>query len=512
MNLATTKPNEAEVFSKQSRSSSNGWNRRKPNGGGGHNGHSHNGHENGNWRSRQGKPRSHGNNWQQGERSNGVQQHCDRHINKKKEVIIYYNDPKVTDHVVQEMIENVAKEPSSLGSDKENNLRVKSKSPHKPKSVNGKAHSKTPQAAATSHKDNARATKTDKVEGPAPSGQPPAGSSVTIYYGASSVGASQEDHESAANILDGKDASNKTVTEDKSATASKEEKTVKTTEKAESLQKPVPKSAIVEPKVIEFKPSSNSDPNDVITGGMPIPPPSLPWSSEQPEKLHRLACTLVSHPGHFYIRFDNADDAKQLASLDEFYNSDEAIELTVDVLRPGQYFAVRRIQPSSSRREWVRAQLLHIESADMLNCLLIDEGCFGVFRLADLQPLYSPFRGVPKQAIRAEIQGKSHQKYSSFHLKHISCPPGIAPPESAADWLPKQALQFKSLVSDRPLYARLDENGHRKQLESGHRLQLDLVFGQSEEEAGEKELCGRSVASVLVERGLAIAKANNNTN
>lgn len=87
---------------------------------------------------------------------------------------------------------------------------------------------------------------------------------------------------------------------------------------------------------------------------------------------------------------------------------------------------------------------------------------------------------------------------------------GIAPPESATDWLPKQALQFKALVSDRPLYTRLDVNEHRKQLESGQRLQLDLFFGQTQEEAGEKELCGRSIASILIEQNLAISKANNN--
>lgn len=316
----------------------------------------------------------------------------------------------------------MAKEPLSLASDKENSFQVKSKSLQKPKSVNGKINNnnkKTPQT--TSHKSNTQATKPEKDKDSAQPAQSTISSPVTIFYGTGEVSlptslCTSQDDQTAKSVDDIK-VSNEIVSKDKSAKSLDEEKAKNTAEKnkfeetikkdqAESLPKLVPKSVGLESKVIEFKPSSTSGPDDVITGGIPIPPPSLPWNNEQPDKLHRLVCTLVSHPGHFYIRFDNADDAKQLASLDEFYNSDEAIELSVDVLRPGQYFAVRRIQASCSRREWVRAQLLHIESADMLNCLLIDEGCFGVFRLADLQPLYSPFRSVPKQAIRAEIQGK----------------------------------------------------------------------------------------------------------
>lgn len=349
-------------------------------------------------------------------------------------MIIYYNDPTITDHVVKQLVEKVAKEG---GTNKQNKHTDQDKS---------KASKLVPSSGLNSQQTTATNGHNNT------SGEP-----VTIFYGASGLATSQVEQEKKEEMI---------------------------------IKEPI------EPKLVEFKPSSSSDPNDVITGGAPISPPSLP-ASNQDGQLLRLRCTLVSHPGHFYIRFHNEKHDQLLASLDEFYNNDELIELTVDVLRTGQYYGACRIRPG--RREWVRAQLLHVESAEMINCLLIDEGCFGVFRLADLQPLYSSFRTVPKQAIRAEIKGFNLRETCLDLFLIMLSLAGIKPPESATDWLPKQAVEFKSLVSDRPLFTRLDDD-HHALVECGHRLRLDLMFGKDDQD---ETLRGRSVASLLIERGLA---------
>lgn len=139
----------------------------------------------------------------------------------------------------------------------------------------------------------------------------------------------------------------------------------------------------------------NGDQYDVINGGIPIGSPQLPLDGVK----HQVQCMVVSHPGHFYVRFMCTAHDEQLANMNSFYNGDEHIDLSVDVLKSGQYFAAKR------NDQWIRVQLLHVESAELINCLLIDEGCFAMFKLSDLQPLYNQFRSVPKQAIRATLSG-----------------------------------------------------------------------------------------------------------
>ena len=153
----------------------------------------------------------------------------------------------------------------------------------------------------------------------------------------------------------------------------------------------------------EFITNGNgSDEYDVISGGAPVPNPILPKGGSK----HSVMCTLVSHPGHFYIRFLNANYEEQLCNMTTFYNSDEHIELSIGVLKANQYFAASRLKPNTTDQEWIRVQLLQADSVDLLNCLLIDEGGFGTFKLSRLQPLYSQFRSVPKQAIRVSLAGK----------------------------------------------------------------------------------------------------------
>lgn len=142
------------------------------------------------------------------------------------------------------------------------------------------------------------------------------------------------------------------------------------------------------------------DEYDVINGGDPIENPELPTEGTN----HAVRCTMVSHPGHFYVKFIDERHDQQLSQMSGFYNNDEPIDLSLDVLKPGQYFAAKATSKEPGQ-EWIRVQLLHLESADLINCLLVDEGCFGMFKLSQLQPLYNQFRTVPKRAIRASLAG-----------------------------------------------------------------------------------------------------------
>ncbi len=149
--------------------------------------------------------------------------------------------------------------------------------------------------------------------------------------------------------------------------------------------------------------TAGGDQYDVINGGVPIAPATLPTTGER----HPIRCTLVSHPGHFYVKFVDEAGEALLSTMNEFYSLEEhLIELSVELLRPGQYFAACRKRPPTAEREWIRVQLQSVEGPDLINCLLIDEGCFGIFRCADLQPLYNQFRAVAKQAVRASLSGE----------------------------------------------------------------------------------------------------------
>ncbi len=72
------------------------------------------------------------------------------------------------------------------------------------------------------------------------------------------------------------------------------------------------------------------------------------------------------------------------------------------------------------------------------------------------------------------------------------------------DWLPQQSLDFKKLISDRPLHSGAQVFDQAAFEEKGC-LQLELYFA---EEGGDIDdsLAGRSVAEVIVERDIASKK------
>lgn len=151
-----------------------------------------------------------------------------------------------------------------------------------------------------------------------------------------------------------------------------------------------------------FTAETSSDQDDVINGGDPIEFATIPAADQGQSRW--VVCTLVSHPSHFYVKFVNKQHDQVLSEMTNFYNSEELIELPLDVLKPGQYFACT--QTNGTDKQWIRVQLIHVDSHDAINCFLIDQGCVATVKLADLQPLYNNYRSIPKQAVRATLAGK----------------------------------------------------------------------------------------------------------
>ncbi|KAH9417924.1 Tudor domain-containing protein 7 [Dermatophagoides pteronyssinus] len=224
----------------------------------------------------------------------------------------------------------------------------------------------------------------------------------------------------------------------------------------------------------------SNDPEDVISGGVPIENPRLP-EADANVQAKMVRCTIISHPGHFYIKFINADHERQLNGMNQFYSQDEHIELTLDVLQPGQFYAALRTKDEG----WIRIKLLQAESIDQITCFLIDQGCVDILRLNQLQPLYSQFRSVPRQSIRVSLSG-------------------IRPRESD-DWLPNEALEFKKLLDNQILKVDYIGNGDAKWgqiVEPDSQLQIRLQFN---DDHNDSKLADRPVADILIERNLAIA-------
>ncbi|XP_075590134.1 uncharacterized protein LOC124497685 [Dermatophagoides farinae] len=226
----------------------------------------------------------------------------------------------------------------------------------------------------------------------------------------------------------------------------------------------------------------SNDPEDVISGGTPIENPRSPAADANVD-LKMVRCTIISHPGHFYVKFINTDHENKLNAMNQFYSQDEHIELTLDVLQPEQYYAALRTNDEG----WIRIKLLQTESVHQITCFLIDQGCVDILRLNQLQPLYSQFRSVPRQSIRVSLSG-------------------IRPRESD-DWLPNEALEFKKLLDNQTLKVDFigNDNGEAKWgqiVEPDSQLQICLKFNEDHDDS---KLAGRSVADVLIERNLAIA-------
>ena len=157
--------------------------------------------------------------------------------------------------------------------------------------------------------------------------------------------------------------------------------------------------------LIEF---SNGAADDVIFGGIPIPPPILPLIKPRPvneEDFFDVVVVLAATPSNFVVvPFKNATNDSDFYKLKKqmsiMYEKEEnKIELPPQVIKKGLFMAAK------AQNTWYRVEVMSVLSEDPFQMIgyLIDFGEHKTFSLENIQPLYNCFRALPMQAIRASL-------------------------------------------------------------------------------------------------------------
>ena len=156
---------------------------------------------------------------------------------------------------------------------------------------------------------------------------------------------------------------------------------------------------------------SNGGPEDVIFGGLPIPPPILPQIKPlpiNPEDFFDVVVVLAATPSNFIVvPFKNATDGSEFYDLKykmcELYEKEEnKIELPKEFIKKGLFVAAK------AKNMWYRVEVMSMLSDDPFQVIgyLCDFGEHMAFALENIQPLYNCFRDLPMQALRATLASK----------------------------------------------------------------------------------------------------------
>nr|XP_042895612.1 tudor domain-containing protein 7 [Parasteatoda tepidariorum] len=152
--------------------------------------------------------------------------------------------------------------------------------------------------------------------------------------------------------------------------------------------------------------------------------------SEVPDigQIFDIFVTMSANPDIFYIQplITNKETTELGSQMDQFYSSeDNLIEMELSLLKVNEYYAVRH-----SDGHWYRSQLQSIISDDPVQILVnyVDYGDLLTVNMSQLQSLYSNFRHLPCQAIKASLAG-------------------IKPVER--DWRPLHCVEFKNMVEEK---------------------------------------------------------------
>ncbi|KAI1290323.1 Tudor domain-containing protein 5 [Halotydeus destructor] len=156
---------------------------------------------------------------------------------------------------------------------------------------------------------------------------------------------------------------------------------------------------------------STSGDIDVLKAGKAIPPAEVPAAVPNPkrnEDYFDVHVIYAATPANFYVQsyasiLPDSPFSKMSREMQDFYNTDEnKIELNADLLTTGIYAAVKY------SNNWSRVRIESVmndkNSAHMqLMCLFVDYGELHVVEVCDVQPLYSQFRSLPRQAVKASL-------------------------------------------------------------------------------------------------------------
>lgn len=158
---------------------------------------------------------------------------------------------------------------------------------------------------------------------------------------------------------------------------------------------------------------SNGAVDDVILGGIAIPPPVLPQAKPlpiEPEDFFDLVVLLAATPNNFIVvPFKNASEDSEFYKLKkemyEFYEKEEnKDDIPPELIKKGLFVAAK------ANNMWYRVEIMSVLSHNPFQVIgyLCDYGEHKTFSSENIQPLYNCFRFLPMQAIRASLASNSH--------------------------------------------------------------------------------------------------------
>jgi hypothetical protein len=156
-------------------------------------------------------------------------------------------------------------------------------------------------------------------------------------------------------------------------------------------------------------PSTGASGDDVLSNGLPIPEPVLPEVNPNPkasEAFFDVLITLAASPSNFRVQsYLNIQACSKFTRMVEdmmelYENEENRIELHPDLVCEGIYAAAK-----FTDGKWYRVRVETVISRDPMEvmCYFVDYGDLHLLDLKQIQPLFSQFRVLPKQAIKASL-------------------------------------------------------------------------------------------------------------
>lgn len=217
-------------------------------------------------------------------------------------------------------------------------------------------------------------------------------------------------------------------------------------------------------------------------------------------------CTLAASPHHFWVQpYDNIQDGGSFVSLcnamKAFYDNEENhLPILGSPVKKGVAFATK-LPDNYWYRVIVDSIVPDSDPAEVVSSF-VDCGDIRVIKVEDLQPLYSQFQMLPRQAIKASLSSKFlifvSDTFYNWHffitgifqyqkLADVAAPNG--------DWSVEASIKFKEMVESKAFVSVVNGiEGSGTQIV----LQLQLI-----DTTGTDDL---DVGEMLVDKNMAILK------
>lgn len=192
---------------------------------------------------------------------------------------------------------------------------------------------------------------------------------------------------------------------------------------------------------------------DMLTTLAIIPyaiPPSI--SVDPKSDFFDIYVTLAASPHHFFVQpyasILPGGDGQPVGALHQltvdmkkFYDNEEnRLPIPESTVKKGVAFAVQHTDTC-----WHRVVVEHVipdSDPPQVACSFVDRGEIRVIKIEDLQPLYSQFQKLPRQAMKASLSSKFLS--TLFHPLLNYCYVDVVPIDG--DWSVAATLKFKQIV------------------------------------------------------------------